>query len=120
MNLDDVITSSGARWGGRPLTASQCAIVEVLEPLEEASREKASTIGLDLAKHVFQGNAADSSGKVLVRKKLRRAQVLEFLTSQPPCTVAMEACGGAPYWGREIGKLGHAIRLDRTALCRRA
>jgi transposase len=47
----------------------------------------------------------------LFRKKLRRAQVLEFFTSQPPCTVAMEACGGAHYWGREIGKLGHAIRL---------
>jgi hypothetical protein len=71
--------------------------VEVLEPLEKASKEKASTIGLELAKRVFQVHAADSSGKVLFRKKLRRAQVLEFLTSQPPCTVAMEACGGAHY-----------------------
>jgi transposase len=70
-----------------------------------------STIGLDIAKHVFQAHGADALGAVVFRKRLRRAQVLEFLAAQPPCDVAMEACGGAHYWGREIGKLGHTVRL---------
>jgi transposase len=69
------------------------------------------TIGLDLAKHVFQAHGADASGAVLFRKKLRRAQVLSFFATQPPCTVAMEACDSAHHWAREIGKLGHAGRL---------
>ena len=47
----------------------------------------------------------------MFRKKLRRAQVLEFFSAQPACTVAMEACGGARHWGREIGNLGHSVRL---------
>ena len=70
-----------------------------------------STIGLDLAKSVFQVHGASASGAVLFRRKLRRHQVLGFFAAQPPCTVAMEACGSAPHWAREIGKLGHAIRL---------
>jgi transposase len=56
---------------------------------------KTSTIGLDLAKNVFQAHGADASGAVIFRKKLRRTQVLEFFSSQPPCTVAMEACRGS-------------------------
>ena len=70
-----------------------------------------STIGLDIAKHVFQAHGADASGAVVFRKKLRRAQVLEFLKGQPRCIVALEACGGAHHWGREIGELGHTVRL---------
>ena len=70
-----------------------------------------TTIGLDLAKNVFQFHGADRSGKVVLRKKLRRDQVLTFLSSLSPCVVAMEACGGAHFWGREIGKLGHEVRL---------
>src|SRR5215217_5760938 len=69
------------------------------------------TIGLDLAKHVFQAHGADASGAVLFRKKLRRAQVLSFFATQPRCTVAMEACGSAHHWAREIGRLGHGVRL---------
>jgi len=69
------------------------------------------TIGLDLAKRVFQAHGADASGAVLFRKKLRRHQLLAFFSSQPPCTVAMEACGSAHHWAREIGRLGHAVRL---------
>jgi transposase len=72
---------------------------------------KATTIGLDLAKGVFQAHGADETGAVVFRKKLRRAQVLEFFSAQPACTVAMEACGGAHHWGREIGNLGHSVRL---------
>ncbi|KLK90894.1 transposase [Microvirga vignae] len=70
-----------------------------------------STIGLDLAKNVFQAHGADASGAVLFRKTLRRHQVLTFFAGQPPCTVAMEACGSAHHWAREIGKLGHRVRL---------
>ncbi|MFC3313071.1 IS110 family transposase [Falsigemmobacter intermedius] len=70
-----------------------------------------TTIGLDLAKNVFQLHGADQSGKAVLRKKLRRDQVLVFLSTLPPCVVAMEACGGSHFWGREIGKLGHDVRL---------
>jgi transposase len=74
-----------------------------------------STIGLDLAKHVFQAHGADKSGAVVFRKKLRRQQVLPFFATLPPCTVAMEACAGSHYWGREICKLGHSIKLIAPA-----
>lgn len=70
-----------------------------------------TTVGLDLAKNVFQAHGADASGRVVLRKKLRRDQVLDFFGRLPPCVVAMEACGGAHFWGREIGKLGHEVRL---------
>jgi len=69
------------------------------------------TVGLDLAKTVFQVHGADGAGRAVLRKKLRRAQVLEFFGQLPSCVVAMEACGGAHFWGREIGKLGHEVRL---------
>src|SRR5919107_1245851 len=70
-----------------------------------------TTVGLDLAKYIFQLHGADRAGAVVFRKKLRRSQLLSFLATLPPCTVAMEACGSAHYWGREIAKLGHTVRL---------
>ena len=73
--------------------------------------EKVSIIGLDIAKSVFQAHGADASGGVAFRKKINRARLLEFFASQPPCTVAMEACGGAHHWGREMAKLGHEVKL---------
>ena len=73
--------------------------------------KQAITIGLDIAKHVFQAHGADAAGHVLFRKRLTRAKLLGFLAAQAPCVVAMEACAGSHYWGREIGKLGHAVRL---------
>jgi hypothetical protein len=72
---------------------------------------KVSTIGLDLAKSVFQVHGADASGAVLFSRKLRRHQVLAFFASQPPCTVAMEACSSSHHWAREIRRLGHQVRL---------
>ena len=72
---------------------------------------KITIIGLDLAKNVFQLHGADQSGKAVLRKKLRRDQVLPFLSTLPPCVVAMEARGGAHFWGREIYKLAHDVRL---------
>ena len=72
---------------------------------------QASTIGLDIAKWVFQAHGADATGRVVFRKRLVRAKVLEFFAGQPSCLVALEACGGAHYWARELGKLGHTVRL---------
>jgi transposase len=70
-----------------------------------------STIGLDLAKHVFQVHGADIAGSPLFNRKLRRGEVLRFFEKLPPCLVGMEACGGAHYWAREIVNLGHDVRL---------
>ena len=87
-----------------------------------------STVGLDLAKTVFQPHGADSAGAVVFRKRLRRGQLLAFLATLPPCTVALEACparwpwrpaleacASAPDWGREIAKLGHRVKLIAPA-----
>jgi len=68
-------------------------------------------IGIDLAKNSFQLHGAWAVGSVAFRKKLSRGRVLEFLASQPSCAVAMEACTDAHYWGREIGDMGHTVRL---------
>ena len=73
--------------------------------------DQATMIGIDLAKNSFQLHGAGSDGSVVFRKKLSRGKVLEFLASQPGCQVAMEVCAGAHYWGREIGDLGHTVRL---------
>jgi transposase len=79
--------------------------------LGEAPVTEVSTIGLDIAKHAFQAHGADASGCVVFRRKITREKVIAFFSSQPRCLVALEACGGAHYWGREIGKLGHTVRL---------
>jgi hypothetical protein len=73
--------------------------------------DQVSTVGLDLAKSIFQLHGADRAGAVVFRQKLRRGQLLAFLATLPPCTVALEACGSAHDWGREIAKLGHTVRL---------
>src|SRR5262245_24318350 len=78
---------------------------------QEAFVSEASTIGLDLAKRVFQAHGADASGKVVFRKRLRREQVLAFFAGRRACMVAMEACSSAHYWARAIGELGHTVRL---------
>jgi transposase len=72
---------------------------------------KITTIGIDLAKSVFQIHATDSHGKVVVRRTLRRSQMVSFFTQQEPCLVGMEACGSAHYWARTLQSLGHEVRL---------
>src|SRR5689334_6716367 len=74
-----------------------------------------STVGLDLAKYIFQLHRADSAGAVVFRKRLRRGQLLAFLATLPPCTVARGASGRAHYWGRERAKLGHTVKLIAPA-----
>ena len=68
-------------------------------------------VGLDIAKHVFQVHAADGDGRPVAQVKLRRAQVLEYFRSLPPCLVGIEACATAHHWARELTALGHNVRL---------
>ena len=70
-----------------------------------------TTVGLYLAKRIFQVHAVDASGDVVVRKALRRSQVLPFFTRLSPCLIGMEACGTSHYWARELTKLGHEVRM---------
>ena len=70
-----------------------------------------STIGLDIAKNVFQVHGTDAAGEVTIRRQLRRGEVLKFFSKLPRCLVGMESCGTANYWAREIAKLGHEVRL---------
>lgn len=69
------------------------------------------TVGLDIAKSVFQVHGVDSAGEIAVRRQLRRAQVLTFFARLPACLIGIEACATAHYWGRELAALGHQVRL---------
>jgi transposase len=70
-----------------------------------------STIGLDIAKSVFQVHGVDGAGAVVMRKRISRAKMLEFFADLPRCLVGMEACPSAHHWGRELQALGHTVRL---------
>ena len=70
-----------------------------------------TTIGLDSAKNVFQVHGVDAHGRVVLRKKLRRAEVLSFFANLPVCLIGLEACAGAHYWARELVKFGHTVKL---------
>ena len=69
------------------------------------------TIGVDLAKNVFQVHGVDADGAVIVRRQLRRAQMLTFFKKQPPCLVGMEACATSHHWARQLIALGHEVKL---------
>ncbi len=70
-----------------------------------------TTVGLDLAKQVFQVHAVDAAGRVMLRKALRRGQVTTFFAGLPRCLIGVEACATAHYWARELTALGHEVRL---------
>ena len=70
-----------------------------------------TTIGLDIAKNVFHAHGADARGAALFSRKISRSKLLEFFAQQPRCTVALEACGGAHHWGRELTHLGFDVKL---------
>lgn len=72
---------------------------------------KVTTIGLDLAKNVFQVHGADAKGRMVYKKRLSRGKVLSFFANLPPCLIGMEACAGAHDWARELQALGHEVRL---------
>ena len=70
-----------------------------------------STIGVDIAKSVFQVHGVDADGTVVIRRRIGRAKIVEFFANLPPCLVGMEACATAHQWARELKKLGHDTRL---------
>jgi transposase len=72
---------------------------------------KITTIGIDLAKEVFQIHGVDMHGRVVLRKRLRRSEMAKFFANLEPCLIGMEACGSSHYWGRKPGKFGHTVRL---------
>ena len=70
-----------------------------------------TTIGLDIAKSVFQVHGIDAEGKVIIRRKLKRRYVAAFFQKLPPCLVGIEACASSHHWSRELQALGHTVRL---------
>src|SRR5450631_3234053 len=79
--------------------------------LEEPSMQTITTIGLDIAKSVFQVHGVDAEGKVIIRRQLKRRYVLAFFQKLPPCLVGIEACASSHHWSRELKALGHTARL---------
>src|SRR5271167_931419 len=86
-------------------------VIVAIESHQGAIDMQVTTIGLDIAKNVFQVHGIDAAERVVVRKQFRRSQVLEFFKALPPCLIGMEACASAHYWARELTKLGHEVRL---------
>ena len=70
-----------------------------------------TTIGLDIEKNVFQAHGAEAGGHQLFSRRIPRGKVIEFFAAQPKCLVALEACGGAHHWARELTRMGHDVRL---------
>jgi transposase len=70
-----------------------------------------TTIGLDIAKSVFQVHGVDAGGQVVIRRQLKRRYVLAFFEKLPPCLVGIEACASSHHWSRELQSLGHTVRL---------
>ena len=70
-----------------------------------------TTIGLDIAKSVFQVHGVDGAGQVVIRRQLKRRSILAFFQKLPPCLVGIEACASAHHWSRELQALGHKVRL---------
>src|SRR5262249_52792770 len=100
------------RWGGWPPTGiSMPGWGDRRSAIRRPSAMQITTIGIDLAKHVFQLHGVGSDGSVVLRKKLRRAQMLLFFESLPPCLIGMEACATAHHWARELRAFGHVVRL---------
>ena len=97
--------------GWTPRTASMCQSGVFEHHLREASVSEVSIIGLDISKHVFHAHGADGRGRAMFSKRISRGKLLNFFVTQPSCTVALEACGGAHHWARQLAQLGHEVRL---------
>jgi hypothetical protein len=82
---------------------------------DDGAADAPTTIGLDLAKSVFQVHGVDADGAVVLRRQFRRSQVLAFFEKLRPCLVGMEACSGSHHWARELAALGHEVRLMPAA-----
>ena len=70
-----------------------------------------TTLGIDLAKNVFQVHGIDEHGKVILKKQLKRAQMAPYFINLPPCLIGIEACGSAHHWARKLQAMGHTVRL---------
>lgn len=70
-----------------------------------------TTVGIDLAKNLFQVHGVDERDKAILKKQLRRDQMAAFFVNLPPCLIGMEACGSAHHWGRKMQSMGHTVRL---------
>src|SRR3954466_13998853 len=89
-----------------------CARMRLLRSqTREPSVDQIIRIGMDTSKHFFQLHGVDASERPVLRRKLRRNEVLGFFAKRPPIAVGMEACGAGHYWARELGKLRHTVRL---------
>jgi transposase len=95
------------------LTALMCQSGSALfnHSTDEGVHMKITTIGIDLAKSVFQVHGVDVRGKAVLRKQLKRSQFLLFFSNLPPCLIGMEACGSAHHWARKLQGLGHTVKL---------
>src|SRR6202790_3881773 len=89
--------------------------VEGSHDSEERPMQTITTIGLDIAKSVFQVHAVDATGQVVIRRQLKRRYVVVFFQKLSPCLVGIEACASAHHWSRELQALGHTVRLMPTA-----
>ena len=99
-------------WWTVPAPGSEFPrMIVVNESHQGAVDMQITTVGVDIAKNVFQVHGIDAAEKVVVRKQLRRSQVLAFFKALPSCLVGMEACATSHYWARELTKLGHQVRL---------
>ena len=78
---------------------------------KHSENQAVKVMGIDLAKNSFHVHGVDAKGRKVVGKKLSRQKLKEYLVTLPPCTVAMEACGSAHYWGRLLRSYGHEVRL---------
>jgi transposase len=86
---------------------------------EEPNMQAITTIGLDIAKSVFQVHGIDAAGNVVLRLQLKRHYVLAFFQKLEPCPVGIEACASSHYWSRELSELGHTVRLMPAAYVKR-
>ena len=77
-----------------------------------------TTIGLDIAKSVFQVHGVDAAGQVVIRRQLKRRYVVAFFQKLPPCLVGIEACASSHYWSRELQALGHSVPPHAAGLCK--
>src|ERR1700690_4155378 len=90
----------------------ECARMKVLRSHTKAPcLDQIIRFGMDTSKHIFQLHGVDATEQPVLRRKLRRSQVLAFFAKLPPTVVGMEACDAAHYWARELRKLGHEVKL---------
>src|SRR5262249_9418838 len=110
---DRAVTSAFDAVDGAHSEASECHRVEALKQttMREPSMGEVITVGLDIAKSVFQVHGVDEGGGVVLRKRISRAKMLEFFAGLELCLVGIEACPAAHHWGRELQALGHTVKL---------